>query len=641
MGRTGSVCRVVTAVALLGLLASGGVAGEVVIDGFEAGPIYLFVKPANGAASASQTPTSPVPTLILGGTRFVEVSDVTNVLGGSGNNTIIEVVVDVAKDDYLSWQNGTNIISVLELIYGVHQPPASSQPEGSELNVDFSASTAVTLQLVFLDQSVNITLELTSHINEINEQTHRETKTRASPVAAGAPVDVVFDLVDYTAAGVDLADIDKVLVKFQGPVSVDMSISEIRTVAPPPAALGDYVWEDLNADGIQNDGNTGISGVTVNLTGAGPDGVFATADDTTATTVTANDGSGNPGFYQFTGLTPGDYFVEFVNPGGYNLSPQDVGGNTPASDALDSDANPVTGVAAVTTLDPGENDPTWDAGLYKPEEPKITIEKTGVKVCPHDEPPPCGPCEGKITWLDLQYIGEEQDAEVKVYQKKMSSPVFTGTIQPGDTFKVVGQDDKGTLGTEIYVFIGRCLNAKIHTSCSQPIGPGLVKGDFLVVAGESLKGGPLCAVDASGDDDDDCCGKKPKGHGKKPKGHGKKKPKCDDCDDDDDCPEPCDPSVIYVGDTIEYTITITATGLAEERQIVVADRLDSSLEFLEADPEAQWVSDEHKVVWRGSPPRPRATTGRATARAASAPTWFDCRCAFPASPAAARARSPS
>ena len=33
------------------------------------------------------------------------------------------------------------------------------------------------------------------------------------------------------------------------------------------------------------------------------------------------------------------------------------------------------------------------------------------------------------------------------------------------------------------------LNTKIHTSCSQPIGPGLVSGDFLVVAGESREGG--------------------------------------------------------------------------------------------------------------------------------------------------------
>ena len=60
-------------------------------------------------------------------------------------------------------------------------------------------------------------------------------------------------------------------------------------------------------------------------------------------------------------MAPGAYYVEFVAPSGYTFSPQDVGGN----DALDSDANPATGVTATTTLTSGETDGTWDAGLYQ------------------------------------------------------------------------------------------------------------------------------------------------------------------------------------------------------------------------------------------------------------------------------------
>ncbi|MBK9463110.1 MAG: carboxypeptidase regulatory-like domain-containing protein [Sphingobacteriales bacterium] len=59
--------------------------------------------------------------------------------------------------------------------------------------------------------------------------------------------------------------------------------------------MGDYVWLDANGDGIQDAGETGISGITVTLTY--PDG-------TTATTTT--DANGN---YVFTGLAPGDYVV--------------------------------------------------------------------------------------------------------------------------------------------------------------------------------------------------------------------------------------------------------------------------------------------------------------------------------------------
>lgn len=40
--------------------------------------------------------------------------------------------------------------------------------------------------------------------------------------------------------------------------------------------------------------------------------------------------------------------------------------------------------------------------------------------------------------------------------------------------------------------MGGELNAKIHTSGSKPIGPGLVSGDFEVVEGYSRNGGKLC-----------------------------------------------------------------------------------------------------------------------------------------------------
>ena len=64
----------------------------------------------------------------------------------------------------------------------------------------------------------------------------------------------------------------------------------------------------------------------------------------------------------------------------------------------------------------------------------------------------------------------------------------------------------GTLSAEIKVFIDGELNASIHTSCSKPIGPGLISGDFLVVEGASRNGGPLCPVTDS-DSCSECDGK--------------------------------------------------------------------------------------------------------------------------------------
>ena len=113
------------------------------------------------------------------------------------------------------------------------------------------------------------------------------------------------------------------------------------------ASLGDYVWEDINNDGLQDGTDVPIAGVVVNLLDAAgnPTGLTTTTD--------AN------GFYEFTDLPPGTYIVEFIPPAGRTFVTTDVGAN----DALDSDADQTTGQTAPTELFAGDNDPTLDAGI--------------------------------------------------------------------------------------------------------------------------------------------------------------------------------------------------------------------------------------------------------------------------------------
>ncbi len=105
----------------------------------------------------------------------------------------------------------------------------------------------------------------------------------------------------------------------------------------------------------------------------------------------------------------------------------------------------------------------------------------------------CGPCKGKVTQLTLQYNGSGGDAYIVVEQKK-NGTVFEDWVTPGDTFTFDGKDKNGTLGTEISIYVDGHLNTKIHTSCSRPIGPGLVSGDFEVIEGYSKDGGLLCPI---------------------------------------------------------------------------------------------------------------------------------------------------
>jgi hypothetical protein len=124
------------------------------------------------------------------------------------------------------------------------------------------------------------------------------------------------------------------------------------------ASIGDRVWLDTNGNGIQDAGEAGMDGVTVNLyrPGCGPDGIVGNGDDADAVGVTNTVGGGA---YTFGGLIPSGYTIKVVKPAGYSFSLQDQG----ADDALDSDADLSTGMAA-TTLYPGASDTAWDAGLY-------------------------------------------------------------------------------------------------------------------------------------------------------------------------------------------------------------------------------------------------------------------------------------
>ncbi len=123
---------------------------------------------------------------------------------------------------------------------------------------------------------------------------------------------------------------------------------------------------------------------------------------------------------------------------------------------------------------------------------RATLATDTAVVCIATPPPPCGPCQGKVSELTLQYLGATPNAQIKVTQKN-GATVFQGTVQPGGQFTFHGTDN-GTFGTEITIMINGVTQTSIHTSCSQPIGPGLVRGDFRVIGGSSMQGGPLCPL---------------------------------------------------------------------------------------------------------------------------------------------------
>jgi protocatechuate 3,4-dioxygenase beta subunit len=111
------------------------------------------------------------------------------------------------------------------------------------------------------------------------------------------------------------------------------------------ATIGDRVWIDKNGNGVQDDGETGKSGVTVELRNA--DG------DVVKTTVTDKDGN-----YKFN-VVAGTYSVDVKAPSGY-LFTQKGAGTTSTDSNADSD-----GHLGSVTLAAGQSNTTMDAGLYQ------------------------------------------------------------------------------------------------------------------------------------------------------------------------------------------------------------------------------------------------------------------------------------
>ena len=277
---------------------------------------------------------------------------------------------------------------------------------------------------------------------------------------------------------------------------------------PSTAEIGDFVWNDVNVNGIQDAGEPGIPGVTVNLYDCGPDGIPGTGDDV----FLASTSTDAVGFYLFTNLVPGNYFVEFVAPAGMVFSPQNQGGD----DSVDSDADPTTGQTVCFALGAGQSDRTRDAGLFQP----CTLEV--LKTC-FVPPPPTTPgddCQGKVISMNLVYTGQGCDATSHTQDpRKVKCIGDANDSEPVDVLVTNKKKDKiyadlqGVgLNEEIQVAAAaagrdnldsetlvRIFGSQVdlieevlfHTSCSQPLNVGNQFGSLQLSVLTTTEGGTV------------------------------------------------------------------------------------------------------------------------------------------------------
>ena len=125
-------------------------------------------------------------------------------------------------------------------------------------------------------------------------------------------------------------------------------------------AIGDRVFLDADADGVQDEGEGGVGGVSVTLYEVLEGSSIQDPAKDRRVAATRTDAGGR---YRFGRLEPGAYYLVFGPLEGYRLSPQGVG-----DDARDSDADAQTGRTGLYRLGAGATTEAVDAGLVREAE---------------------------------------------------------------------------------------------------------------------------------------------------------------------------------------------------------------------------------------------------------------------------------
>ncbi|KQV24108.1 hypothetical protein ASE03_02110 [Kitasatospora sp. Root187] len=133
----------------------------------------------------------------------------------------------------------------------------------------------------------------------------------------------------------------------------------------PDNSIGNFVWSDLDKNGLQDQGEPGVAGVTAYLL----DGKGRTVRDLNGKPVGST--SNDRGHYLFRQLPDGTYAVQFdlsTLPTGATVTIKDAVRRTAAS-AEDSDGDPTTGITENVAVAGGQAQLNLDLGLILPPEP--------------------------------------------------------------------------------------------------------------------------------------------------------------------------------------------------------------------------------------------------------------------------------
>lgn len=219
--------------------------------------------------------------------------------------------------------------------------------------------------------------------------------------------------------------------------------------------VGDRVWVDSDADGLQDSGEGGLAGVTVTLFAA--DGVTPVLDSDGAAATAVTDADG---YYFIDNLLPGTYTAKFALPAGYAFTLQSAGTDT----SRDSNVSPATGMTSTFTL--GGSGPrvnlTIDAGVVL------------VSAPPPDPPSPGGVTVGNRVWYDRNGDGVQSRGEPGLAAATVSLFTAKGKRVRDLSGKVVAPQRTGRDGAYLFTNLppGRYVVKARYPAGMQPTRAG-------------------------------------------------------------------------------------------------------------------------------------------------------------------------
>jgi hypothetical protein len=141
------------------------------------------------------------------------------------------------------------------------------------------------------------------------------------------------------------------------------------TRTPTPVNVGNFVWHDLDADGVQDAGEYGLTGIQVQLWNSAKNDLIDIAFTNAS------------GIYSLQAPGPGNYRVRVLLPSGASFAPKDVNDGGASPDQRDSDINPSGVDSGFTDIYVFSSNlisiTTIDAGLINvPATPTATATRT-------------------------------------------------------------------------------------------------------------------------------------------------------------------------------------------------------------------------------------------------------------------------